>query len=132
MSFVLHEGCARSIHCAMSETATVICWICGRLLPVEDLVCNAQGKPVHEFCYAADVVAASRSVHSPNFRRQLVSARPRLIVKSTCLRCWAFTVGRYDDGYINKRQREHDCHAPRTTTFLDRLCAWLSHLKKVV
>ena len=110
------------------ETATVICWICGRPLPVEDSVCNAGGQPVHQLCFAAEVVTASRSVPTPNFKRQLVSARPRLIVKSTCLKCWAFTVGRYDDGYINKWQREHNCHArPNRVTLLDRLRAWLSH-----
>ena len=65
-----------------------------------------------------------------NFERELVSARPRLIVKSTCLKCGAFTLGRYDDGYIHKWQRKHDCHAPPTTTLLDRLRTWLPHLKK--
>jgi hypothetical protein len=115
---------------------TVICSICGRPLPVKDSVCNAQGKPVHELCYAAEVVSASRNIpaepeSTPVFERELVSARPRLIVKSTCLKCGAFTLGRYDDGYINNWQREHNCNAPRITTLLDRLRTWFPHLKKV-
>jgi hypothetical protein len=124
------ERRAGSNLCAMSEKATVICWICGRPLPVKGPVCNAKGNPVHEFCYAAEVVSVSRNVQlesAPEFERELSSRRP-LIVKSTCPKCGAFTSGRYENGYISNWQREHDCHArPSRTTLLDRLCAWLSH-----
>jgi hypothetical protein len=85
----------------MSETATVICSICGKPLPVEGSTCNGQNKPVHELCYAAEVVSALRSVSdesdsAPDFEHQLG------IKKAT-----------------------------PNTTFVEHLRTWLSHLKNV-
>ena len=53
---------------------------------MEDSTCNAQGKPVHELCYAAEVVSALRNVpeepkptrHTPTLLDRLSTWLPHL------------------------------------------------------
>lgn len=56
----------------------------------------------------------------PNFERALVSRRAGLTVRSTCFKCGAHTLGRFDDGSIDSWERTHDCDDPSTPTFLGR------------
>ena len=63
-----------------------------------------------------------------NFENEIISRLPQMMIKSTCFRCGAITIGRYADGSIEKWQREHDCEKPvrEKLDFLNRFHFWLA------